>query len=254
MNAPPAALRTLAFGTLEPPLWGIGWFPDPAGSGLAALGDGGANAALAAVELSAGDDGDDWRLDGDGGALVVAPVAEAASVQAAQDAIAGYDQLCRVTGRFAVDGEPRAVDCLGVRTWFAGPIELERYDSIRAVASWFEPDEALTLTAFRTRKAKGHDAELVTGAVIGPEGAMPAEDPRLSTTYEADGWPVRAGLELWLAPAEGSDRQYQRRASGEASGPRVETAASGLEVRAEPFRWHSRGRDGAGMYILARRR
>ncbi len=33
-----------------------------------------------------------------------------------------------------------------------------------------------------------------------------------------------------------------------------ESSVGELDLRAEPFRWHSRGRDGAGIYILARRR
>ncbi len=247
------ALRVLAFGGLEPAVWGVGWFPDPAAPGLVAVGDAGSPAALASVELSAAGENEEWRL-GDGG-LVVAPVAAAVPLQAARDEIAGHDQLCRVTGQLALDGgQARTIDCLGVRTWFAGPIELERYESIRAVASWFEPDEAFAVTALRTRKAKGHDADILVGAVIGPKITEAAEDPRLSTTYEAQGWPIRAGLELWLAGSEDSERQYSRRASGEALGPRIETDAGPVALRAEPFRWHSRGRDGAGMYILARRR
>ena len=246
-------LRVLAFGGLAPAVWGIGWFPDPDAPGVVALGDSAAPPALSSVALSAADEREDWHL-GDGG-LLAAPVAEPVAVQVAQDALAGHDQLCRVTGRVTLDdGAEREVDCLGVRTWFSGPIELDRYDSIRAVTSWFEPDEALAVTALRTRKAKGHDADLLAGALISPESAQAAEDPRLSTTYEAEGWPVRAGLELWVADNEDSERQYPRRASGEAAGPRVETAAGAVTLRAEPFRWHSRGRDGAGMYILARRR
>lgn len=249
------ALRILAFGALEPAIWGIGWFADPAAPGLVVLADSTAPPVLSSTQLSGAGEGEDWHLD-DG--LVVAPVAEAVAVQTApagKDAIAGHDQLCRVTGRFALDGgAPRAVDCLGVRTWFSGSIELGHYDSIRAVSSWFEPDEALAVTALRARKAKGHDADLLAAAVISPDRAEAAEDPRLSTTYEAEGWPVRAGLELWLAGSEDSERQYTRRASGEAAGPRVETAAGAVALRVEPFRWHSRGRDGAGMYILARRR
>ena len=50
------------------------------------------------------------------------------------------------------------------------------------------------------------------------------------------------------------DQQYPRRASGEALGARAHALAGGLELKAEPFRWHSRGREGAGMYVLARRR
>ena len=121
------------------------------------------------------------------------------------------------------------------------------------MSTWFEPDEGLALMAFRARKAKSHDGDVVTAAVLGPERAAPVEDPRLTTTYDAGGWPIRAGLELWLA-GEGEEEQFPRRASGEAAGARAQSAAGELDLRAEPFRWHSRGRDGAGIYILARRR
>jgi hypothetical protein len=134
-------------------------------------------------------------------------------------------------------------------------VDLTRYESIRAVSAWFDPDEAYALTAFRPRKAKAHDADLLTAAVIAADGSAPVEDPRLSTTYAGDGWPARAGLELWLAEVDGADseRQYTRRASGEACGARAQAPAGELELRVEPFRWHSRAREG-GMYLLARRR
>jgi hypothetical protein len=94
--------------------------------------------------------------------------------------------------------------------------------------------------------------------VIAAEGSAAVEDPRLSTTYAADGWPWRAGLELWLAAAgEGggdSERQYPRRASGDAVGGRAQAEDGALTLRAQPFRWHSRARVGTGMYLLARRR
>ena len=54
------------------------------------------------------------------------------------------------------------------------------------------------MTAFRPRRAKAPDRDVLTGAVITAEASPPVEDPRLSTTYQAGGWPVRAGLELWL--------------------------------------------------------
>jgi hypothetical protein len=175
-------------------------------------------------------------------------------MRTSEDQIEGYEQLCRITGRFELDGAEHSLDCLGMRTWWSAPIELERYESIRAVASWFfEPDEGLGLVAFRQRKARSHDGDAVAAALISPDGATAVEDPRLSTTYEGEGWPVRAGLELWLPGEEDPEQQYPRRASGEAIGPRVQASAGGFEVRAEPFRWHSRGRAGAGIYILARR-
>ncbi|HUA47775.1 MAG TPA: hypothetical protein VMA77_21230 [Solirubrobacteraceae bacterium] len=255
MTAGPPALRTVAFGDLEGTAWGVGWFADPAGVALAALGGGAQATARPGLRLSAGADGDEWRLEGEGAALVVSPVGDAAPARSVDGEIEGFDQLCRIVGRFELDDSEQPVDCLGLRTWWTAPVDLERYESIRAVAAWFEPEDALALTAFRARKAKGHGGDAAAGAVITPEGSPAVEDPRLSTTYEAQGWPVRAGVELWLATPEDSEQQFPRRASGEATGPRVEGIADGgLELRAEPFRWHSRGRDGAGIYILARRR
>ena len=249
------ALRTVAFGDLEGTVWGAGWFAGGAGPAVAMFGGADGPAALVADRAPADQDVEgDWRLEG-AGSLVIAPAAGAVAVRAPQDEeITGYEQLCRVTGRLVLAGEERDVDCPGVRTWFPGPIDLERYESIRSVSTWFEPGEAMALTAFRARKAKHHDGDAIAAAVIGPESSSPVEDPRLSTTYEADGWPVRAGLELWLPSADESEPAYPRRASGEAAGTRGEAQSAGLELRAEPFRWHSRGRDGAGMYILARRR
>jgi hypothetical protein len=253
MSAPPA-LRTLAFGDLEGTVWGAGWFSDAADGAVTILGAGDAPPTVVSGQPPTEEalDGD-WHLGG-AGELVVAPAAEPVALRMPQDQLEGYDQLCRVTGRLGLDGGEHEVDCLGVRTWFPGPIDLERYESVRAVSSWFEPDEAIVLTAFRARKAKSHDGDLTAAAMIGPESSVAVDDPRLSTTYEAEGWPLRAGLELWLPSAEDSEQQYPRRAAGEALGARAHAQTGALELRAEPFRWHSRGRDGAGMYVLARRR
>jgi hypothetical protein len=251
MSSGPPALRTLAFGDLDGTVWGAGWFPALAARALTVFGGEGQRVVVTGHPPADGDVAGEWRLQG-AGELIVAPAAEPVSVQAAQDGVEGYDQLCRVSGRLARDGEEREVECLGVRSWFPGPIDLDRYESIRAVANWFEPDEAMALTAFRARKAK--DGDLVAAAVIGPENSTSVEDPRLSTTYGAEGWPLRAGLELWLPTPEDAERQFPRRASGEAVGDRAEAQSESTELRIEPFRWHSRGRDGAGMYILARRR
>jgi hypothetical protein len=247
-------LRTLAFGELDPEgVWGAAWIPTSGESALTALGVAGTSTALSDVRVSGSADDVQWRLDGGTAELLVEPTGEAVAVQASDDGIEGWDQLCLVTGRFERDGAEHPVDCLGLRTWWSGAIELERYESIRAVSAWFEPDEGLTVTAFRPRKAKGQDRDVLTAAVIAPDISATVEDPRLSTTYQGEGWPARAGLELWLAGEE-EERQYPRRASGEATGARVEALAGAIEVRAEPFRWHSRGRDGAGAYLLARRR
>jgi hypothetical protein len=247
-------LRTLAFGELDSAgVWGAAWLGDPSQPALTALGAGACQPVVAALRLGDDDERADWRLEGDGAELVVAPAGETVAVHAAEDAIDGFDQLCRVSGRFERDGVAHAVDCLGLRSWWSDAVALERYESVRAVSLWFEPDEAMALTAFRPRKAKGHDKDVLAAAMIAGNGTAPVEDPRLSTSYGAEGWPERAGLELWLADQE-PERQYPRRASGEAMGARAQTAGGGVELRAERFRWHSRGREGAGVYLLARPR
>ena len=247
------ALRTLAFGDLARTIWGAAWIAGDDDSALATLGADGDRAVVPSVRLTASTEDSEWRLDGYQSALIVSPAGELVGVQSSDD-IDGFDQLCRVVGRFALDGAEHAVDCLGVRTSRSGGFDLAKLESVRAVSTWFEPDEGFALTAFRGRKAKHHDADVVTAAVFGPDASVPVEDPRLSTTYDAGGWPVRAGLELWLAAGEGEEEQYPRRAVGEAAGVRAQTGVGELDLRAEPFRWHSRGREGAGMYLLACRR
>ena len=250
------ALRTLAFG--EDSVWGTAWASASAGATLAALGAGPEVIVVSEVGLSdsAADPSGEWRLDGDGVALVVSPAGELVDVEAAgKDRIEGWHQLVRVSGRFGrgAGQHEHEVECLGLRSSWSDAVDLAKFASIRAVSAWFDPDEAYALTAFRPRKAKAHDGDAVAAAAITPDGAPAVEDPRLSTTYAGDGWPARAGLELWLASDPESDQHYPRRASGKAAGARAQTLAGDFELQAEPFRWHSRGREGAGMYVLARR-
>ncbi|MBV9803539.1 MAG: hypothetical protein JO130_10130 [Solirubrobacterales bacterium] len=249
------ALRTLAFG--DGSVWGASWSSGSAGAAVTVVGAGPQTTILPDVHLPDGDAAaaDEWRLEGEDLAVLVSPAGELVDVQAADDGVAGSDQLCRVTGRFAAHD----VDCLGLRSWWSDSLDLARFESVRSAAVWFDPAEGFALTAFRPRKAKAHKDDVTAAAVITADVSAPVEDPRLSTTYGADGWPTRAGLELWLAAVGEADakeepQQYSRRASGEAIGARAQAAAGELELRAQPFRWHSRGKQGAGMYLLAHRR
>jgi hypothetical protein len=254
MSSTPLALRTLAFGDVARTVWGAAWIPAGDGSAVVMIGGDAVASFVSSVRLSEAEPGGEWRLDGDGVALTASPAGEIVDVHAADEDIVGFDQLCRVTGRFEQSGADHEIDCLGLRALRHGGFDLAKVESVRAVSSWFEPDEGMALMAFRGRKAKHHDSDVVTATVLAPEPSPPVEDPRLSTTYDAGGWPVRAGLELWLATGEGEEEQFPRRAAGQAVGLRTETASGELELRAEPFRWKSRGKDGAGMYLLARRR
>jgi hypothetical protein len=218
-------MRTLAFGDADSQVWGVVW------DGVACLGAGDLVQRRDAVPEGE----DEWRLL----QLTASPVAD--PVEHSD----GFDQLCRVSGEFELDGNTHTVDSLGRR---AEHRALEAQHSIREVSAWFEPDGGIALRSLRPRDARGQDVDAVTAAVLDAEAPGPVADPRLSTTYSADGDPLRAGLELWLTDGE---NEFPLRAAGEALGPSGELSPG---VRAQLFRWHSRGREGAGVYVLARGR
>jgi hypothetical protein len=252
MNPSRGVLRTVAFSGLGSAAWGTVF--GPGDGAFFAAGDGD-RTAVETVRLSAGDSegvhAGDWRLEGDHAALIIAPAGDVVTVQTPDEELGGVAQLCRVSGRVELGGSEHEIESPGLRTWCGQPLDLDRFQSIRAVSTWFGSGEGFVLTALRPRKARAHDADLMTAAVLGPEHSAPVADPRLSTTYSAEGWPMRAGLELWLG--EDDREQYPRRASGEATGPHALGAAGELELRAERFRWHSRGQEGTGVYLLAQR-
>jgi hypothetical protein len=149
-----------------------------------------------------------------------------------------------------VDGEERIVDCAGERSRRLGTLDGKRFQSLRAVSAWFGDEVGLAVLAARPRRARGHDSELLAGTMFEAGVPVPVTEPRLSTTYTADGVPARVGLELWFGEEEGE--QYARRAAGEAIG-----RAAGCEdpsLRSEVVRWRMRGREGIGVYDLLRAR
>jgi hypothetical protein len=250
-----SGVRTVAFGSLEAGVWGVAWVPDPRGPGFVCVGAAGDAVASSAV-LRGEEPESDWRLEADGAELTAAAAGAAVPAMGPDGVSAGFDQLCRVTGTFVLDGAQRTVDCLGRRGARATALDLDRFTSVRDVSAWFEPGDGLALVALRPGKSRGQESDVITAAVLDPEGSPPVAEPRLSTTYAADGRPARAGLELWLASDNGDQddaTQYPRRAAGEAVGPYAAATVGGLDVQARLFRWHSRGQDGAGVYLLGRR-
>ncbi len=106
----------------------------------------------------------------------------------------------------------------------------------------------MTLLALRPGSEGHHERDLVAATVFEPDRWMSSHDPRLSTTYDGDGHPTRATLELWIKQGE---REFPRRAAGEASGPAVAVAGDDATLLVQPLRCHARGSDGAGVYLLA---
>ncbi len=93
-----------------------------------------------------------------------------------------------------------------------------------------------------------HADEPVWAALLGPDGAAPIGDPRLSTTYDGDGRQRRAGLELWVD----DDDEFPARGSGEVlCGSTLELGQ--LRLDCAFFRWRLEGHEGVGRYDVLRR-
>lgn len=247
-------MRAVAFGDLRDEAWGAALSPHPDLPSFAVLGPG-PGAALP-VEIRSGVSGsDEWRIVGEGLELTVAPESSAPDDRGA------IDQLASVRGRLSGE-DPREVESRGCRSERAEALEPGRFQLFRDVCAWFGPGEGFAVVAIRPRRASGHGDERVSATVFSAGHALAMTDPRLSTTYGEEGSPIRTTVEMWLAkddhePEEGGQEeavQYPRRIAGEAADPGVIHDVGQLAVRVQLFRWHAQGRDGAGIYLLARAR
>ncbi len=162
--------------------------------------------------------------------------------------LAGYEQLCSVTGTVRVGGRSIAVRCLGQRGHLWGAPDWSRIELARTLSAWMGADRAVTLTAVRPAKAKHHDEEAIAGFLF--DGGTPVAifDPRLSTTYDGELRQRRAGLELWMQEEGG----HALRAAGEVlCGTTVELGD--LRLDSAFFHWRMEGRQGTGRYDVLRR-
>lgn len=259
-------LRVLAFGGVDGALWAA------AVDGALVVGEGaGATSSVASLGPGAWSiDGDGWRLAGDGVELTVEPASASASAPAAGEVagaagVSGVQELCRVRGSVRVGDRERAVDCAGARLLVdlaggggggRGDGRADgggdgRYESVRAVCGWVADDEGFALAALRPRRHRGHESDVVAATLFDPQAWVTVADPRLSTTYDADGVPARVNLELWIGDGE---TEFPRRVAGEAVAPGVVVDARGdrsAQARIVPLRCHSHGHEGFGAYILA---
>jgi hypothetical protein len=253
------AARAVAFGDLGPPAWGVAWFPGPGSEAplAARVGSGG---GVVGSELVGSDPAEPWRLEGEGVSLLFTPLGSDGHGASPDGGIEVVDQLCTVTGHVRLGGAEHEINCLGWHAALRGDLDLGRIESFRQVSAWFAPSRGLSLVALRPSKARGQDSDIVAATALEPDAAPPVTDPRLSTTYTARGIPERAGLELWPEdeisedPAEAAPQAYPRRATGEAVGAGIGWETAGFALHAELLRWHSRGEDGAGVYLLGQRR
>ncbi len=248
--------RALSFGDLETGVWGSAWTLDVGRAAFSLFGDGTEVHPLEpAATINATDDAAAWELSGQGVELRSLPESQPADVPG------GFDQLVRIQGRLQALGADREIDCLGIRG-ARDRVALEEFESVRDVAAWFAPDQGMAVLAARPRGAASHADDVLSASAFEEGHALAVADPRLSTTYLEGGLPARASFELWPEQAAAAEDESEdeaeeprpRRAAGEAIGPRGSYEGDGLTVHAALFRWHSRGRQGAGVYVLARAR
>lgn len=163
----------------------------------------------------------------------------------------GYEQLCAVTGTATVDGAQRPLDCAGQRGHSWGAPDWEKLSLARTVGAWLEGDAGLSLTAVRPAKGASRADEATAAFLYSPGtdgGSVAVADPRLSTTYDADGRQRHAGLELFV----GADDEWAHRAAGEVvCGTTLDLGR--LRLDCAFFKWRMDGREGVGRYDLLRR-
>jgi hypothetical protein len=167
----------------------------------------------------------------------------------------GYEQLCRVEGHATLGDERLEINCLGQRGHSWGSTDWRALERVSTIAAWLDDDRAIAVESFRPQGKKGHDADVVQAFLfeedVEGEGrtATAVAEPRLSTTYDAEGHQRRAGLELWLD----EESELPRRAAGEAlCGTSLEVGA--LQLDCAFFAWTMEGRAGVGPYEVLRRR
>ena len=195
------------------------------------------------------------RYAGDGGGFDVRFEACSAPAELAGDSevarvggMLGYDQLCRVTGTVSHGGRAYNVRCLGQRGQLWGSPDAKRIELSRTLSAWLGEDRALTLTALRPAKSKGHLDEVVSAFMFEDGEPVQIGDPRLSTTYDGEQRQRRAGLELWMD----EEAAHARRVGGEVlCGTSLDLGDQRLDSAF--FAWRMEGRAGVGRYDVLRR-
>ena len=159
-----------------------------------------------------------------------------------------YEQICHVHGAAHIGTRTHELRCLGQRGHSWGVPDWEHMDAIRVLAAWIDDGTGVVLRAVRPAGMAAHGDEASWAAVLGAAGNLRVDEPRLSTTYDGDGHPRRAGLELWV----GEDDDHPRRAVGEVvCGSTL--ALGRLRLDCSFVRWRMAGRSGIGRYDVLRR-
>ena len=161
----------------------------------------------------------------------------------------GFEQPVRVRGEVTVGGRKVRIDGLGQRGRSWGEPDWGDLARTRSASAWFG-DRAVAVSAIGRDGEAGHGQDAISATLFGPgDGCTRVADPRLSTTFDAEGRQRRANLELWVT---GDDDEYPLRAEGEVvCGTTLDLGR--LRLDCSFLRWRLGELEGAGRYDVLRR-
>lgn len=236
-----AGSALVAFADSESQLWGVLSSAETPLVAVGRLEDDG-TPAVHAAELPDRSLASPWTIRWEGGELELAP-SQADVTTLPHD---GVPQLCTIHGHAIVDGDERHIQSHAVRNArVAGSLQ-----TVRLVGGWFADTHGIGLLCSREPRSAGHQNDAVGVALAGEPGTLSVFDPRLSTTYEADGTLRRLGVELWLGASEDADLE-SRRFTASRLGEAALLLGSGLTVTAHALSWTGTRGAGIGVHLLA---
>jgi hypothetical protein len=204
-----------------------------------------------------------WSLRSEGGLDLsfeaLGPPAELGEAEpvARAGGMVGYERLCRVTGVIALEGR-HEVSGAGQRGHVRREPDWDRIDAMRMLSVWLDDGTGLAFVAVRPVGAGDHEDEARWASLLAPAGGLHVDDPRISTTYDTDGYPRSVGLELWV----GKDDAYPRRATGVVERLGALLPPTGRDralflgagrLACASVHWRMDGRSGVGRYDVLRR-
>ena len=192
--------------------------------------------------------GEDASLDLEIEASAPASALEADDPVARAGGMLGFEQPVNVRGTADIGGERVAIDGVGQRGRSWGSPDWSKIGRTRTVSAWFG-DETLSIAAIAANGDVDHGREAISATIFqaGDDDSVRVGDPRLSTTFDADGRQRRASLELWI-----TDDGPPRRATGDVvCGTTLDLGRLRLDTAF--LSWRMDDRTGVGRYDILRR-
>jgi hypothetical protein len=156
-----------------------------------------------------------------------------------------YEQLCNVSGTVSALGRTHEVSCFGRRVHCWGTFAWGDFQRWRALHATAASGRAISVLAAQPVGSDGHGDELRTAQLLDEEEPQQFLDVYLSTVYDAERMPTKAGLELWE-----TDEEIPRRFGGEAICA-MRAQRLGHELIVSFFRWSIDGELAYGCYEVA---